>query len=98
MPAETAVTGNTVSEDADVNKSQVLFSVQGAGSPYSTGNFSVTGGTGGTDYSYDSGTNTLTVLTATPLVLSGGVNEGLLILKTGARVTLKGLTIFNVCF
>lgn len=96
MPAETAVTGNTVSEDADVNKSQVLFSVQGAGSPYSTGNFSVTGGTGGTDYSYDSGTNTLTVLTATPLVLSGSVKEGLLILKTGARVTLKGLTIFNL--
>jgi uncharacterized repeat protein (TIGR02543 family) len=91
----TETTTETTTEtktEAEVKK-PVLKS---AGSPYSTGNFSVAGGTGGTDYSYDSGTNTLTVLTATPLVLSGGVNEGLLILKTGARVTLKGLTIFNL--
>ncbi len=65
--------------------------------PPSTGSFTVTGGTYGTDYTYDDSTGTLTVLTGTALTIEGSGNATTDKIKiangTTANVTIKNVNI-----
>ncbi|MBP1547798.1 MAG: hypothetical protein J6A37_14545 [Oscillospiraceae bacterium] len=65
--------------------------------PPSTGDFTITGGTYGTDYTYDDSTGTLTVLTGTALTIEGTGNATTDKIKiadgTTANVTIKNVNI-----
>ena len=65
--------------------------------PPSTGSFTVTGGTYGTDYTYDESTGTLTVLTGTALKIEGTGSATTDKIKIGdgitANVTIKNVNI-----
>lgn len=74
-----------------------------------TGSFAVTGGTEGEDYSYDSATGELKILTSTPITISGtcgatldsngkkyvGTKEYINIAADNADVTLKALKMYK---
>ncbi len=62
-----------------------------AGGTY--GSLTVTGGTEGSDYTYDAGTGTLTVLTGTALSLAGSCSHIVVQSGVSANLTLNSLTV-----